>query len=280
LRARIQGTREQPLEFSALATKQGSAAERRLLESCERAIDQLNQLSAGDRELVRKALATITSGQAMDLQRFNGAAAGYVLALRTDQELDDYTYRVAGCVGEFWTRICRAHLFPEADLDEEDLLKNGVRFGKGLQLVNILRDLPRDLRQGRCYLPAEKLAERQLGPADLLRPDSEPRLRPLYDHYLARAEEHLKRGWLYTNTLPRRLFRVRLACAWPILIGFETIKLLRSHRVLSGGRPVKITRRHLRWLIGRSVLYYPWEARWRALPGSAFLIAHDAESTA
>jgi len=44
------------------------------------------------------------------------------------------------------------------------LLRDGVRFGKGLQLVNILRDLPRDLRQGRCYLPTERLARVQLTP--------------------------------------------------------------------------------------------------------------------
>ena len=25
----------------------------------------------------------------------------------------DYTWRVAGCVGGFWTRLCREHLFPE-----------------------------------------------------------------------------------------------------------------------------------------------------------------------
>jgi len=62
-----------------------------------------------------------------------------------------------GCVGEFWTRICRAHLFPTAVLDDAFLLSNGVRFGKGLQLVNILRDLPVDLRHGRCYLPSVDL---------------------------------------------------------------------------------------------------------------------------
>ena len=36
-----------------------------------------------------------------------------IVALETPSELDDYTYRVAGCVGEFWTRICRIHLFPQ-----------------------------------------------------------------------------------------------------------------------------------------------------------------------
>src|ERR1035437_8362175 len=158
LRERIQGQHATPLDFGALAQRQASRAEGVLLEQCEASLALLHSLPAGDRQLVREVLNTITSGQELDLRRFAGAASGTLVALRTDEELDDYTYRVAGCVGEFWTRMCRAHLFPRAPLDDAFLLANGVRFGKGLQLVNILRDVAADLRQGRCYLPAESLA--------------------------------------------------------------------------------------------------------------------------
>ena len=138
-----------------------------------------------------------------------------IVALESEEQLEDYTYRVAGCVGEFWTSICRAHLFPRARLDEARLLVEGVRFGKGLQLVNILRDLPRDLRNGRCYLPKTRLETAGLTPASLLNPADESRIRPLYNEYLDRAENHLSAGWHYTNTLPAGCVRVRLACAWP-----------------------------------------------------------------
>ena len=162
LRERIQGRREAPLDFGALARQQGSRAEGVLLEKCEASLALLRSLPPADAQLVREVLDTITSGQELDLRRFAGASAESLVALRTDEELDDYTYRVAGCVGEFWTRMCRAHLFPQAPVDDAFLLANGVRFGKGLQLVNILRDVAADLRQGRCYLPAERLAA--LGP--------------------------------------------------------------------------------------------------------------------
>ena len=89
-------------------------------------------------------LSTITSGQVLDLRRFGNLNSiesnpngPKIIALETGVELDDYTYRVAGCVGEFWTKICRAHLFPDARLDEKQLISDGIRFGKGLQLVNI-----------------------------------------------------------------------------------------------------------------------------------------------
>jgi farnesyl-diphosphate farnesyltransferase len=262
VRARILGAGAAPLDVGELARHQGSAAERRLLEQCERNLALLPSLAPADLRLVREVVATITSGQELDLRRFNGASATHLLALGTQADLDDYTYRVAGCVGEFWTRICRAHLFPEAQLDEARLLANGVRFGKGLQLVNILRDLPADLRQGRCYLPAEQLAATGLAPADLLQPANEPRLRPLYNTWLDHAEDHLLAGWAYTNALPRRCVRVRLACAWPILIAFDTLKLLRSGNVLDLQQRFKISRPRVRQLIFRSVLLYPWSSGW------------------
>ena len=46
---------------------------------------------------------------------------------------------VAGCVGEFWTRMCALHLPELRSWDVEAMCGLGVRFGKGLQLVNVLR---------------------------------------------------------------------------------------------------------------------------------------------
>ncbi len=265
LRERILGTRGTPLNFGELAQRQASAPERTLLEQCESSLALLLTLAPADRELVQQVLNTILSGQELDLRRFAGSSINHIVALRTDEELDDYTYRVAGCVGEFWTRICRLHLFRQATSDDASLLENGVRFGKGLQLVNILRDLPVDLRHGRCYLPAERLLALGLKPADLLEPASEPRLRPLYNSYLDRAAGHLLAGWAYTNALPRRSVRLRLACAWPILIGFQTLNLLRAGNVLDPQQRIKVSHRQIRWLICRSVLYYPLPGAWRSL---------------
>jgi farnesyl-diphosphate farnesyltransferase len=265
LRERILGLQDRPLDLGELARRQGTLAEARLLEQAEAGLALLGALAPADRQEVRHALETITSGQELDLRRFAGASAGHVVCLRADEDLEDYTYRVAGCVGEFWTRICRAHLFPRAPLDDSFLLANGVRFGKGLQLVNILRDLPADLRQGRCYLPEERLAACGLGPADLLEPANQPRLRPLYDALLDRAQAHLLAGWDYTNALPRRCARVRLACAWPILIGVETLRLLRSGNPLDPNGRLKVSRRQVKRLLWRSVLRYPFPAAWQRL---------------
>jgi farnesyl-diphosphate farnesyltransferase len=265
LRGRIQGLNEKPVELGELARHQGASAERVLLENCERTLRLLKNLSSGDLQMLRDVLAVITSGQELDLHRFANASADQVIALGTDAELEDYTYRVAGCVGEFWTKMCRVHLFPRALLNETELMVKAVMFGKGLQLVNILRDLPADLRKGRCYLPLEALAQAALAPLDLMLPSNEPRLRPVYNRYLKRADDYLETGWAYTELLPRRCVRVRLACAWPLLIGRETLVLLRTNNVLEPHQRIKISRQQVKKIIWRTVLYYPWPTAWRQL---------------
>ena len=261
------------LTGAAAGTTPTARAERVLLERVEEALSLLAGCEAADRQRIGEVLGIITSGQELDLRRFESespsAAGGSLTALRTEAELDDYTYRVAGCVGEFWTRMCRTHLFPAAPLDDAWLLAQGIRFGKGLQLVNILRDLPADLRRGRCYLPAERLAAAGLEPADLLVPANEPRLRTLYHGWLDAAQAHLAAGWDYTCALPRGQFRVRLACAWPVLIGVQTLGKLRVANPLDPAQRVKVSRLEVRNILLRSTLASGSARAWRGLfPGS------------
>lgn len=272
LRHRILSQASTPLDFSELARNQGSPAECVLLEKVEAALSLLESCSDEDRKLIREVLTTITSGQVLDLQRFSCASGSNIVALRTDAELDDYTYRVAGCVGEFWTKMCVRNQFggtgflAARNVTEAEFIALGIRFGKGLQLVNILRDLPSDLRQGRCYVPLEKLAGAGLTPAELLSRENYSRFQPLYAELLERAEAHLRAGWKYTNLIPFVQMRVRLACAWPILIGLKTIKLLRAGNVLDPAYRIKVPRQEvMRSVIFKSVVQYPLPA-WRNLP--------------
>jgi farnesyl-diphosphate farnesyltransferase len=265
LRERILGQSSAPLNFGALAQNQSSPAEKLLLEKIEESLAALQNFSEADKKLIRTVLETITSGQELDLQRFAKASPEKIIALEAATELDDYTYRVAGCVGEFWTKMCRAHLFPHARLDEKQFIADGIRFGKGLQLVNILRDLPADLKNGRCYLPMEKLGEAKLFPEVLFSPINAEKFLKLFHEYLDKAESHLRAGWIYTNTIPFSQFRVRLACAWPILIGAETIKKLRAANIFELQSRVKISRGEVRKIIFRSLLTSPFPFAWRKL---------------
>jgi farnesyl-diphosphate farnesyltransferase len=239
----------------ACAPLQAHAAERELLERVGEALARVDALPERDREAVRSVLATITEGQRFDLERFPADDAAGLAALDTLAELDRYTYLVAGCVGEFWTRLHVAHRRRLAGWDVAAMSARGVRFGKALQLTNVLRDVPADLGHGRCYLPARELAALGLHPRDLLDTRKTPTARPLLDRLLRDALEHYDAAWCYTLAIPRAEWRMRLACAWPLLIGLGTLAAIARHaNPLAVQTPIKIPRAALRAILARSSL--------------------------
>ena len=165
------------------------------------------------------------------------------MALKTLDDLDRYTYYVAGCVGEFWTDLMCAHRKALASWNVRHMSDVGVRFGKGLQLTNIVKDVAHDLQKGRCYIPETMLDEVGLTPRDLLNETNLSRFRPVLSKLVRMAAEHLDQGWMYTMAIPRHEMRLRLSCMWPILSAGESLKLvLHSPDLLNPKVKVKIPR--------------------------------------
>ncbi len=240
---------------SDLAPRQSLSAEKVLLEKLGACFEMLATLPEGDQRRIAELLGVITRGQEDDLVKFPGENERELVAFDTDQQLDDYTYAVAGCVGEFWTKMCVAHLPTLGGWNAAEMTALGIRFGRGLQLTNILRDIPKDLRIGRCYIPRERLAGAGLEPAELLSTAATEKFQPIYHRYLDRILEHLDCGWRYMLAIPRTELRLRLACAWPILIGLKTVALLRKRAdVLDPKRHIMIFRGKVYWIILKSSL--------------------------
>jgi farnesyl-diphosphate farnesyltransferase len=240
---------------TACAAHQADPAERRLLERMDEALARLRALPDGDRDAVRSVLGTLTSGMTFDLTRFPGEDAAGLAALDTLDELDHYTYLVAGCVGPFWTALHVAHRPRLAGWDVADRSTQAIRFGKALQMTNVLRDVPRDLRAARCYLPARELEALGLQPSDLLDRASTPRARPLLQRLITLTLEHYDVAWRYTLAIPRAEWRMRLACAWPLLIGLGTLAALARHPdPLGVTTPIKIPRATVRAMMARSLV--------------------------
>src|SRR5881296_2516188 len=203
----------------------------------------LHSFAPADQTLISQVVGTLSYGMQKDLTRFPGHTAQTLAALRTLDDLDEYTYDAAGCVGDFWTRLMCAHRAALRAWDVEAMATVGIRFGKGLQLTNVLRDLASDLRRGRCYIPTALLEPAGLKPADLLDSATLPKFRPVLRRLLRIALEHLDQGWLYTMAIPRREVRLRLACAWPILFAVKTLqRLSASPSLLDPEVTLKMTR--------------------------------------
>jgi farnesyl-diphosphate farnesyltransferase len=82
----------------AFAEKQTHPGERVLLERLDECFAGLAELDGLQADVVRETLATIISGQRLDLVRFEEASRLRPVALKSEEELEDYCYRVAGCV--------------------------------------------------------------------------------------------------------------------------------------------------------------------------------------
>ena len=233
----------------------GSAGERLLLLHLHDCFRIYGRLSSGDQCLIRDLVLTLTRGMEMDLACFPGDTPTDLRALPDLASLERYTYYVAGVVGEFWTMLCIANLRAfQHYRDRQKLSSLGKRFGQGLQLTNILKDVGKDLQHGRCYLPEDELQRLDLQAHDLLDPTSLPQVRPLISSLIDRTLDHLDQGSCYVRRLPRRALRVRLSCMWPLLFAVQTLEqVCRSEELLSREQRVKISRQAVYCTIVRSL---------------------------
>ncbi len=230
---------------NSFAPLQTNDAERQLIESLPDCLEELARSSADDRGDIRNVLQKITQGQALDIARFGDMAQPRALA--TDFELHEYTYLVAGCVGEFWTRLCFRHIRNFSDLPEMEMAELGKRYGNGLQLINILRDAHSDLQAGRRYFPIQELEEIGIDPSQIL---LEPgRFEFILEKWREEARRGLIAGMSYVHAI--RNPRIRGATALPALIGACTLSMLRAAGPTELHRTIKVPRHEVRAMIAR-----------------------------
>ncbi len=195
-----------------MAEAQSNPAERTLLQRFGDCLRALDTFSPEQCACIRKVLHTIIEGQQWDITYFQTHSS-----VTSDEQTKRYTYQVAGCVGEFWTELGLAAMGAEfCDPEKRELmLQAGIRYGQGLQLINILRDRSEDAARGRSYLCSDA------------------------SKWLNRADYYMNDGIDYCRRL--RGFRLRFASMLPALIGKKTIALLR--RATPDCGKVKIPRR-------------------------------------
>jgi len=211
--------------------RQSDAAERRLMERFAEGLAWLGTIRGAPLVAIRQVLGHIICGQMLDIQRF--PADGTLRCLGTEAELDEYTWLVAGCVGEFWTEMCATEKpgALDASVSLEQMKTWGARLGRGLQLINILRDLGEDVAEGRCYLPGVT--------AEAVRADSTA-LRPAWTHWMQVCRTHLDAGLNYVQHVADG--KLRYATTLPLLLGAKTIAKMQAASWAEVMQGVKISR--------------------------------------
>jgi farnesyl-diphosphate farnesyltransferase len=241
----IRTPRKTDFKHFAQEVRPAHPGEQVLLENIGACLDWLADLPESRQSLIRNVLERIIHGQDLDLARFGTGFS----SLETGADLEEYTYLVAGCVGEFWAAACTDCLPAHSGLALEVLLPLARDFGKALQLVNILRDLPKDLRANRCYLPRLELAENGVRPEELL---ARPELaKPVTDRWTDQARVWLENGARYIDAT--RPIRLRMACYLPWDLARQTLDLIQSTPPLLAPGRIKVNRTDVYRTLVRSV---------------------------
>lgn len=133
--------------------------------------------------LPRDAFEAVIDGIAMDIERQR---------YPTFEELREYCYRVASAVG----LIC-VEIFGYRDPGTRQY---AVDLGIALQLTNIVRDVPTDMRRGRIYLPADDLYRFECTEEDLAAGIVTPHMTDLLAFQCRRARMYFEKA---ESELPR-----------------------------------------------------------------------------
>lgn len=207
--------------------------------------------------------------RAILLERVDEMSAGMQLwssrEVRSLGDLHDYCYYVAGIVGKLLTRIFRAYgHVGEGAFGELD--RRAVEFGIALQMINVIRDVRADAREGRRYWPTAVLARHGVTWDGLFAAANRPAALAVLRELVRDALVHCDAAFEYVTVLPAHQVRIRAFCLLPLLMAVATMReCLRDPALFEDGRPVKISRAQTRRILGLSVTLAPFDgllARW------------------
>lgn len=232
--------------------------EQALLNSLEACFEWLRQFTGPDRSALNKVLDSIVKAQINDVEVFGAANRINLHFLENESDLVRYADMVAGSVGIFWTEICAARDPNFADLTVDAMRARGQRYGRGLQLLNIIQDLGEDLKAGRCYLPREQLLE--AGWLEGTWMSNQASIMDVSKTWLDRAEAEIREGLGYAEQLRGR--RLRIATVLPALIAARTIRDIRKSQSAWLKNRIKVPRPEVKKTL--------WKATVRAWTGRSF----------
>jgi farnesyl-diphosphate farnesyltransferase len=161
------------------------------------------------------------------------------------EDLDNYCYYVAGVVGEMLTELF-CDYSPAINRHRDLLLQHAVRFGQGLQMTNILKDVWEDRRTFTCWLPRDVFEEAGFELSELVPGRYVEAFGTGMDRLIGVAHAHLRHALQYTLLIPRRETGVRRFCLWAIGLAVLTLRKLHGNPAFTAGRDVKVSRRTVR----------------------------------
>jgi len=215
-------------------------SEKILLENFDICLKEYNSLTKKHKELVDAVVQSVCSGMECDLSYFPNESSGLLKAFAIAKQTEDYCNYMGGEPGVFW-----AKLLLDGKQDEE-FVEDARKIGKALQITNILRDIPADVKIGRVYLPLSDLSSCNLMPQDLADKQNYRKLRPVIYKWINWGLENISAAPRFFAKIPAYKFANRAAVAWPVLWSLDTFYLLAlSGNLLDAEKKQKIPKKEI-----------------------------------
>jgi len=239
------------------------ASERNLMVSNDRVLREFARLPIAEQAIIAKWVREMIGGMAESLSATGRSATTPFEDLA---DLHRYCYYVAGTVGHMLTDLFQAHSRRIDAARHEALDRLATAFGLGLQLTNVTRDMPDDIRDGRNFIPAVLWRDADLAPAELFTAGHEEASWRVAEPLAADAGKHLELALAYCCALPRTELRMRFFCYTSLIFATRTLALIEQQRdAFVRGKRIKMTRRNVYLLLALSAMCVPSNAMLRLL---------------
>ena len=236
-----QNLEEQQQLISEISGQTENPYETELIKHLPVCLDVYNKTEEIFKPFILEVVHAVCEGMKIDLSYFPHENFTTPKAFALEADLQHYCRLMGGKPGRFWSQLIYHTV--QIPLEEEKFYQLGEQVGDALQIVNILRDLPKDLQLGRCYFPQSDLEKAHLSPEDLLLTQNSTRFEPIKQKWLAWGKQNLKNASAYFALLPKTQLRIRAAVAWPMLWTADTfLKLAQEPELLNSQKRVKIPR--------------------------------------
>ncbi len=167
--------------------------------------------------------------------------------LGTMNELDEYMYYVAGTVGYLLTELFSFYSNRITPPIKKKLNLLAESFGKGLQMVNIIRDMTTDLRRGQSYIPEELLEKYKLNRKTIFEKQNADKAQQLFNELIQNAVSHLDKAIDYILLLPKEERGIRMFCMLPVFWAMRTLQKIHQNTLaLLGHEKVKVSRKMIK----------------------------------
>ena len=226
-------------ELTPMLSIETPEAERELVSKSPLVVGFNQDLPPGMRKPVEKCLETMCHGMA---EFVDTGPDG----LPSIKHVERYCYYVAGAVGEMITDVFCDYSTDIASKHEE-MFSLSSKFGRGLQLVNILKDHNEDLVRGVSWLPHKSLYRKNK--ANSRRHHDRDVTKTRIVDLIRRAKECLDAALRYILLIPSSERGIRKFLVWTVGLAALTLRRMMLNPLFRKAEEIKVSRRQLSAMI-------------------------------